>query len=387
MEGGDAVGTHRPVVLLIGPGLGGGGSERRFRLLAEHLFGGRSDTVALSADRVPTSLRDASDRIVEAYGCRNEFDYPKSIVRLRAMIRKVRYDVIYCHGVFANLVAWAATRGVAARHRPRLIMSEVSRPELLARLWRRPQDRMVQQLRRLAYPSATILAANSIDGMEDCVRSYRIQRSRIVRIPNLIDLADLEAKALDEPSYRPLLPESPTIVVSSRLDRHKCVDTVIKSFAQLDGSTTAQLLILGTGPAEPSLRDLADDLGLGSRIQFLGWQKNPFPLLRRAIGFVHASELEGFSNSILEAMFLNVPVITSRHSSDVADMCEKGAALGFDIGDVPALTTCLDTLLHSSEARTRLTTAARAYCRPHELQTSLPVYERLMVRAAENDHG
>ncbi len=75
-----------------------------------------------------------------------------------------------------------------------------------------------------------------------------------------------------------------------------------------------ELLVVGRGPLEPSLRRLADQLGIAERITWIPsvrYLELP-ALYADADAYVMASEGEGFCNVVLEAMASGLPVVVSR---------------------------------------------------------------------------
>jgi glycosyltransferase involved in cell wall biosynthesis len=171
------------------------------------------------------------------------------------------------------------------------------------------------------------------------------------------------------------------IAVNCRLDRTKGVNTILRAFADLKSVPTASLMIVGDGPEHLALTNLAAELQISDRVVFCGWQNNPLPIVAGATVFVQASDFEGFSNSILEALFLDTPIITSYCSSDARLMCDLGAALGFEVGDSRELARCLERVLTSDSLRANLVCNAAEYRRPFELTVAIKCYEDLVIRA------
>lgn len=83
-----------------------------------------------------------------------------------------------------------------------------------------------------------------------------------------------------------------------------------------------RLDLAGGGPAEPALRQLAGELGIGEALNFLGFLANDDLLARlpNYHAFLHPSrttasgDREGIPNSLLEAMAVGLPVVSTRHS-------------------------------------------------------------------------
>lgn len=102
-----------------------------------------------------------------------------------------------------------------------------------------------------------------------------------------------------------------TAVAVRRLDPRMGLDVLLRAWADVDIDDRV-LLIAGDGPSGPSLRALADELGLGDRVRFLGRvSEERLPDLYRAadVAVVPSVALEGFGLVVLEALGCGVPVV------------------------------------------------------------------------------
>lgn len=68
--------------------------------------------------------------------------------------------------------------------------------------------------------------------------------------------------------------------------------------------------ILGEGPEEKKLREMARVLGNSNSISFLGYQTNPYKYVRNCDLLVCSSFAEGFSTAATEALIVGTPVCT-----------------------------------------------------------------------------
>jgi glycosyltransferase involved in cell wall biosynthesis len=364
-----------PSVLLVGPGLARGGAERRFWYLSEYLFGGIADVLSLLPIDGPNLTQGG--RRIGTLGWKSEFSYLQMLLALRKQIKSNKYHIILGIGYLSNLLIWMAALGL--RKKTRLLMCEIVTPKSnFASMQHRPQSRLALRLLRRAYRHADAIAANSIDGAEECIAFLGSPRHKTVRVPNIID-PQMVANLAKEDVSLPWPNNKFTVVVSGRLVAQKRVDTVIRSIAELDPALDVALVILGDGPLRSELEGLAEEKGIRDRIHFYGWVANPLPLVAQADVFVLSSDFEGFSNSIIESMYLNVPVIASLHSSDIYNMCEKGAAVGFAPDDVAGLAAALSTVLLSSKCRTEIISNASSYRMVHDISVSIPLYEELIL--------
>jgi len=97
-------------------------------------------------------------------------------------------------------------------------------------------------------------------------------------------------------------PDEPILMHLSNFRPVKRVGDVVKVFARVAQARPAQLVLVGDGPDRSSAEWLAHDLGIQSRVHFLGKQERVSELLALADLFLMPSELESFGLAALEAM-------------------------------------------------------------------------------------
>lgn len=134
------------------------------------------------------------------------------------------------------------------------------------------------------------------------------------------------------------------ITVGSLIPR-KGVDQILRALAQLEG-VRPTLSVVGAGPEERALTDMAKSLGLTERVTFTGRVEpgEVTALLAEADVFVLASHSEGRPNVVLEAMAAGLPVIAS-DIPGVSEIVEhEHTGLLFDDGEMVQLARCIETL-------------------------------------------
>lgn len=93
-------------------------------------------------------------------------------------------------------------------------------------------------------------------------------------------------------------------------------------FIENTGNQTAKMLLIGIGKEKEKVRRYTIDNGLEDRIQFWGYggQENVLKALQRATTYIHHSivpkngDMEGVPNAIIEAMAMELPVLSTYHS-------------------------------------------------------------------------
>lgn len=373
---------HRetPKVLLVGPSVAGGGAEKRFRNLCRALTLLRMDICVL-VDSELEKGHDIEQGII-CLGWKSEFSYPRMILNLRRILLRGEYDAVLGFGLFPAAVSWLSISLLPQK--PRFIVAEITLPWTASKLNRWTRRWLYRSLYRAVYRAADLLVVNSLAGMEECRERFRMRNTKIRVVPNLIDQKEIIHRA--EIAYDGQLMSGKKLIVAvSRLIRMKRLDTLIEAAALLAGDESWEVIVMGDGPDRARLEALSESLNMAERINFVGWMENPFPVIKAASAFVLCSEYEGFSNSLLEAMFLGVPVVTSFCGREVRLMCEEGAALGFEVGDSAALAHHLRTVLHSREQSAKMRQAAFLFCASHEMRNGVHAYKQAILEVAGSD--
>lgn len=97
------------------------------------------------------------------------------------------------------------------------------------------------------------------------------------------------------------------------LVKRKRVDVLIEAFYLAKNLTQKKLklVIVGDGPERPNLERLVKKKKLEKEVRFTGFKNNVFPYVNVFDVFVLTSEKEGLPRVVVEAMYLEKPVIAS----------------------------------------------------------------------------
>jgi glycosyltransferase involved in cell wall biosynthesis len=122
-------------------------------------------------------------------------------------------------------------------------------------------------------------------------------------------------------------------LVIGRLDEEKNCDQIIRVFSKLSEDLNVKLIFLGDGPLEEDLLKMTKQLNQSHRIFFKGAVNNVKEHLVASNFYISASKSEGMSNSLLEAMSLGIPAITSNVSGVNEIVSDNRNGFIFEIGD------------------------------------------------------
>jgi L-malate glycosyltransferase len=121
-----------------------------------------------------------------------------------------------------------------------------------------------------------------------------------------------------------------------------------------------QFVLVGDGPLRPELERVAEELGLGGQVLFLGDRRDVPAVLASIDVSVLPSTSESLSNVIIESMAAGVPVVANRVGGNVELVAEERGSL-VPANDEEALTGAVDRLLRDAALRTSVGQNARAF--------------------------
>jgi glycosyltransferase involved in cell wall biosynthesis len=158
-----------------------------------------------------------------------------------------------------------------------------------------------------------------------------------------------------------LIPEdAPVVGTVARLARQKRIDRLFDTVALLPSDT--HCVVAGTGGRAGRLRAHADGLGIGGRVHLVGHRDDTGTVLRTMDVFVTASDSEGLSNAMLEALACGVPVVSTPVSGadDALAPLDDGRVPGVIAGwEAAELADAIRPILADPALRARMGQAAR----------------------------
>jgi glycosyltransferase involved in cell wall biosynthesis len=145
------------------------------------------------------------------------------------------------------------------------------------------------------------------------VEVARLRRTKVIVIPNGVDVAPFaEALPLDLTTLG-LPPSARVIVAVGRLDPQKGLTYLLEGLPRLFARHgDVHLLLVGDGPERARLTRIVDEQRLTSRVHFAGWRSDVPRILKAAYCLVLPSLWEGMPNVVLEAMAASLPVVATR---------------------------------------------------------------------------
>ena len=189
------------------------------------------------------------------------------------------------------------------------------------------------------YKGFDHLVANTED-IADWVVSQGWPAGKVRHIPNFADappdVAPADRAALNTPEDVPLL------LAMGRLHESKAHDVSLTALAKIP---EAHLWIAGVGGLETKLRAMADALGVGDRVRFLGWRTDPSALYRAADICVFPSRYEPLGNVVIQSWAHGLPVIAAASQGPSALIRDGQDGLLVPIDDAEALAEAINRLI------------------------------------------
>jgi glycosyltransferase involved in cell wall biosynthesis len=333
-------------VVLLSTNLARGGAETQVAQLALGLRAGGWDVAVISMIP-PTAFGEelrAAGVPVYSLGMKPARWNALGILRLLAILRRLRPQVLHAHMFHANLLA-------------RLVRMVCPVPVVISTLHSVAESgRSSRNVRwrdlayRLTDPFGDVVVAVAEAVAVRHRTAHVVPRHKLRLIPNGVDTSHFCPDAERRERVRRSLGLGGEFVwlAAGRLIWKKGYDTLLAAFAQCPEGT---LLIAGAGPLEDELRGSAPE-----RVRFLGQRDDVADLMRACDGFVQASVIEGLPVALLEAGASGLACV----ATGAGGTAEAGFAELVEPGDVTSLASTMQRVSSmSEEARRQMGLATR----------------------------
>lgn len=195
---------------------------------------------------------------------------------------------------------------------------------------------------------------------EDLQRRWSVRPDRIHLCYNGFEPAEFNPTGRERPEV--LRGASVVIGIVSLLREEKNLAVLVKAFAKVVRSHPgARLLIVGSGPGEEPLKDLARDLGIFSHCVFEPATSIPAHWMKAIDTFVLPSRSEAFSNALLEAMACGCCPVASRVGGTPELVQDGVRGFLFDPNNFDELASLLTSLVSQPDRMRQAADEASAY--------------------------
>lgn len=254
-----------------------------------------------------------SEEIPKGFLKRNYF----LVKRLRAVIKEEKPDSVVSFMAEPNFRMLLATVGIKCRK----IVSIRNDPD------REYPNRLFRFLAKTLYRRADGVVFQTEDAKHWFPKSIQ-KKSEIIM--NQVDSVFFSTALADERH---------DIVTTGRLTSQKNHKLLIQAYSLIANEIDEDLVIYGDGELREELETLIAELGLQDRVFLPGATKNVPEVLSRAKLFVLSSDYEGMPNSLMEAMAMGLPCISTDCPCGGPRMIIENNVNGymFTVGDADAL--------------------------------------------------
>lgn len=332
-------------ILQIIPTLVRGGAEKQMTLLSLGLPKDKFDVevCALSGDgpyRQP--LEDAG---IPLHFINKKWKLDiGAYFRLKKLIQEIQPDLVHTWIFAANSYGrYAALRSG---------VKKIIAGERCVDPWKRWHELVID--RYLAKRTHGLVTNSS--GVVDFYSSKRIPAEKFTVIPNGIDLPNrrpvgemrrvlVEAIGLD--------PQTKLIGCVGRLWPQKRVKDLIWAADLLKCiRDDVHLLVVGDGPLRWRLEKFRDQVEIADRVHFLGEREDAREIISCLDCFWLASDYEGQSNSVMEAMAAGIPVVASDIPGNRDLVLDGETGFLVDVGDRAAFAQKTEAILNDKSLAT-----------------------------------
>ena len=304
--------------------LSGGGAERVVSLLSG-CFVEKGNTVTIITFLDKERVYPLNEKVrLEELKCSSErFIGTISQIRaLRKKIKNIRPDVIISFLPVVNMITLVADLGLNSN----VIVSDRHAP------YQNPRKKVVRVMRDFLYHLSDGFVFQTMDA-RDYFGKYAIERGTVIANPL--------TGTLPEP-YKGIRKKK--FVTAVRLDPQKNLEMLIDAFSRFEKLYPDYTLeIYGEGSQRSYLENKCKEMNVENKVVLKGFSKNLHENILDASAFIMSSNYEGMSNSLLEALALGVPVISTDHPIGGARMFIKNGNNGIltKVGDTDEMFNAL----------------------------------------------
>lgn len=238
----------------------------------------------------------------------------------------------------------------------------------------------LQTLNRMFLKGFLIRSADHVTAISSALVhiAQEFGRNDVTLIPNGIDMSRVLTLGKD----------SGRILFVGRLEKMKGVDMLLRAFAQVRGEGV-HLRIVGDGSQRQALENLSNELGLGTKVTFVGFVpvEHVYEEFAKAEIFCGLSRSEALGNVFLEAQAEGCAVIGT-NVGGIPDIVKDGVTgLLVPPDDIGAAAHAMQRIIDDPQFRSGLAERGREYAKKYDWSIISGNYELVYKNACVNKTG
>ncbi|WP_244379824.1 glycosyltransferase family 4 protein [Phascolarctobacterium faecium] len=233
----------------------------------------------------------------------------KAYKQLKQIIETKHYDIIHCHTPVAGVLTRLAARnvkGTTVIYTAHGFHFYKGAP-LINWLIYYPVEHFCAKL------TDKLITINQED--YNRAKSWSLRNNgKVYYVPGVgVDIEKIRSISINKEQKKNELgiPNDVKVLLSvGELNENKNHEIIIKTLSKLDNKDFVYL-ICGKGELKGYLQNLAQEIGIGDKVKFLGYRMDVLEICKIADLFIFPSKREGLPVSLIEAMACGVPCIAS----------------------------------------------------------------------------
>lgn len=282
-------------IAFVTPGMTFGGAERVISILANNWCEmGHEVLLFITASNKPSVYKMHEKINVEYFDAYNEngVSHFKLLSAIRKFVNKEKPDCVLS---FMNDVCAYTIVALMGKNIP-VIYSERNDPN-------KTNQRKIDKLFRRIVETGAKHIVFQTNGARTCY-SKKVQRKSNI-ILNPVNLDKIPHRTKENINYS-------EIVSVARLEPQKNQELLIDAFSVVSKTHKDVVLkIFGEGSLKNKLQDKIDELGLTKHVFLMGAKSDVLEWIKDSFCFVLSSDFEGLPNSLIEAMCIGMPCIST----------------------------------------------------------------------------
>lgn len=232
--------------------------------------------------------------------------YCAGTLRMIDVIRKEKPDAVFSSLLYLNARLIIASKICGCRV---VVRNNIDISRTISRI--------APILVKYTYKWADVVIAQQEEMRNEIIAFTGIQEKKVVTLHNPIDIDNIHKKIGVPNPYEKKDNKCINYVCVGRFSKEKGQDLAVKAFRiVLKNEPNAHLYLVGkydwNKQYDRSVRDYISMTGLSEQVHFVGFDTNPYRWIYHSDCYIMPSRLEGLPNSLIDAMYLQKPVVATK---------------------------------------------------------------------------